>query len=107
VADAGPAGRPPAEPTFAPAAEAEFLAAIRYYARQRPGFGAAFLAAVEASVAKAAAAPEAGAPLGGHIRRRLVPGFPYQVVYRTDTAPLRVLAVAHLRRRPDYWERRW
>lgn len=92
---------------FAPAAEAEFLAAIRYYASQRLNFGAAFLAAVEATVAKAAAAPEVGAPLGGRIRRRLVPGFPYQVVYRTDVVPLRVLAVAHLRRRPGYWQRRW
>ena len=84
MADAGAGGRTPAEPTFAPAAEAEFLAAIRFYARQRPGLGAAFLTAIETTVARAAAAPGAGAPLGGHIRRRLAPGFPSQVVYRTD-----------------------
>jgi plasmid stabilization system protein ParE len=100
------AGGPPPEPTFADAAEAEFLKALAYYAHRRPGLGVAFLAAVEQTVARAAAAPAAGAPLGGAIRRRLVPGFPYQVVYRADVAPLRVLAVAHLRRRTGYWRRR-
>ena len=26
--------------------------------------------------------PEAGAPLGGEFRKRIVPGFPYNVIYR-------------------------
>ena len=104
---AGPAeSEPPPDPTFADAAEAEFLKALAYYARRRPGLGVAFLVAVEQTVARAAQVPAAGAPLGGAVRRRLVPGFPYQVVYRADAVPLRVLAVAHLRRRDRYWRRR-
>lgn len=100
------AGEPVPEPTFADGAEAELLKALAYYARRRPGLGLAFLAAVEEAVARAAEAPAAGSPLGGAIRRRLVPDFPYQVVYRADVVPVRVLAVAHLRRRAGYWRRR-
>lgn len=96
----------PLDPTFADGAEMEFLKAIARYSRWRSGLGARFLAAVEQTVARATAAPESGVVLGGTIRRRLVPGFPYQVIYRADAVPLRVLAVAHLRRRPNYWRGR-
>ena len=60
----GRADQPP-DPTFADGAEAELLKALAYYARRRSGLGLAFLAAVEQTVARAAEAPGAGAPLGG------------------------------------------
>ena len=42
-------------------------------------------------------------PRIGAIRRHLVPGFPYAVIYEVDRDPVRVLAIAHLRRHPGFW----
>lgn len=51
-----------------------------------------------------AARPAAGSPLPAGRRRVLLRRFPYAVIYRElDAARVRVLAVAHFRRRPDYW----
>jgi toxin ParE1/3/4 len=47
-----------------------------------------------------------GAPIevGGHGFRRIgVRGFPYHLAYRLTDDEVQVLAVAHDRRRPDYW----
>ena len=46
--------------------------------------------------------PRIGAPIGG-ARRVRVPGFPYYVVYRAPPQGLRVLAVAHAKRKPGHW----
>jgi len=37
------------------------------------------------------------------IRRALLPRFPYAVVFLELPTEIRVLAVAHVKRRPDYW----
>lgn len=65
MADPDAGGAPPVEPTFAPAAEAEFLAAIRFDARRRFGLGRALLAAVEATVARVAPAVDRLTHAGG------------------------------------------
>ena len=74
-----------------------------HYEDQARGLGAEFLDELERAVRLAVEHPDAGSPLGGAIRRWLVRRFPYAVVYRADVRPVRVLAVAHTRRRPRYW----
>lgn len=37
------------------------------------------------------------------IRRALLPRFPYALVFVELEHDIRVLAVSHLKRRPDYW----
>ena len=84
-------------------AEDDLMSAASFYEAQRPGLAHRFIAAVERVVSFAAEQPLTGAPLGGAIRRHLVPGFPYAVIYEVDRDPVRVLAIAHLRRHPDFW----
>lgn len=90
------------------AASEELAAAVRWYEAQRQGLGAEFLDAVLETLNKVAERPRAGTALPGemNIRRMLVDRFPYQVVYRFDAERVRVIAVAHLRRRPGFWKRR-
>jgi plasmid stabilization system protein ParE len=40
------------------------------------------------------------------VRRRAVTRFPYHVVHLEMTAQIRILAIAHDRRRPGYWKDR-
>jgi plasmid stabilization system protein ParE len=88
---------------FHPEAEAELLAAARYYEDQAENLGLDFLAAVEATCERVLQFPELGSPFGARVRRVLVPRFPYGVVYRFEGTRLRVVAVANLYRRPGYW----
>ena len=91
---------------FHPEAQDEFFAAIDWYEAARPGLGAAFLSAVSEAAERALERPLAGAPLGSNLRRIFVRQFPYFVLYESDLSRVWVVAVAHFRRRPEYWKGR-
>ncbi len=90
-----------------PLARRELLDAAGYYDAESPGLGTVFLDAAEALVDRLRRQPRSGSPLGGHLRRALVPRFPYSLIYRLDESGARdrlfILAVAHAKRRPRYW----
>lgn len=89
-------------------ASAEFGEAVRWYETRRSGLGGEFFDAVVSTVALIEANPEIGTTLSrdGQTRRVLVARFPYQVVYRLRRTEIVVVAIAHLKRRPDYWKNR-
>lgn len=87
-------------------AEAELTEAARYYESQSLGLGTAFLLAVEVSTARIQANPQASPLVSREVHRKLLERFPYGVLYVIEPDRIRVLAVAHLKRRPGYWRRR-
>ena len=91
---------------FLPDAEAELFAAITYYSDLREGLGSRFNREVEAATQKALSNPEGGAPGVAETRRRIVKDFPFSVVYRVSAAELLIVAIAHHRRKPNYWSDR-
>jgi len=91
---------------FHPAAEAELLAAARYYEEQAQNLGLDFLDAVEATCDRLLEFPGIGREFGDRLKRVLVPRFPFGLIYRFDGNRLVVLAVANLYRRPGYWRGR-
>jgi plasmid stabilization system protein ParE len=96
---------------FAPAARIELDAAADQYEEQRPGRGLRFTAAVERTVKLIVRFPAVGPLFPGvrselGVRRRVVRGFPFAVAYRVRGNRIRIDAVAHMHRRPDYWHRR-
>ncbi len=91
---------------FLPLAEAELLEAVSYYSDAGAGTGVRFQRAVEAAVTKAILNPDFGVPGLRGTRRRIVNGFPYNVIYRVSDIELLVVAIAHHRRRPGYWANR-
>jgi plasmid stabilization system protein ParE len=88
---------------FLQPAEEEMVAAMLYYEGQADGLGREFLEKVEFAVRDAAMNPERWPVVQTGVRRRLVSQFPYAVFYRVECEKIVVLAVANLRRRPDYW----
>lgn len=89
---------------FHPAAEAEHLETVAYYESKQPGLGASYLAEFETAMEQACAAPRRY-PIERQpdIRRIRLKQFPFMVLYREVHGMVQVLAVAHYRRRPDYW----
>ena len=94
------------EAVFHPAARAEVEQSVEFYETRLNGLGLRFLAAVEQTAERISASPEAGAPLAGGFRKRIVSGFPYSVIYRVWEDYVYLVAVAHQHRRPDYWRQR-
>jgi toxin ParE2 len=94
------------EVEFHPEARAELDASVELYEAHLGGLGQRFLDAVEKAAERIATTPDAGSPLEGGYRKRLVPGFPYNLIYRVWEDYVYLVAVAHQHRRPDYWRER-
>jgi len=94
------------EARFHPEARAEFREAAQFYESRLAGLGVAFTQEIERVVGFIAARPTAGAAIGEHLRRMIARRCPYWVVYRVSGNDLEIIAVAHHRRRPDYWRAR-
>jgi len=88
---------------FLATAEQELLNGALYYDRLAPGLGAEFLDAVDAAAEGIREAPELWPVLRDETRRRMLRRFPYALLYRIEPDAIVVVAVMHLRRRPDYW----
>jgi plasmid stabilization system protein ParE len=86
-----------------PDAEREIDEAFAYYERQRPGLGQGFIAAIERGLELIEQAPHAWPVVAGEARWHLTRKFPYGIVYVVRGSDTIVIAVAHLRRRRDYW----
>lgn len=91
---------------FHPAAEIEFDNAVEYYEQRQPGLGLEFTEEVYAAIARIIEYPEACSALSKNTHRCLLNRFPYGIIYQVNNDTLRVLAIAHLHRRPNYWKAR-
>lgn len=88
---------------FTELARAEFLAEMAYYETLRKGLGARFREEVEAVAERVAAFPNSGTPAPAGTRKRLVPHFPFSILYTATTEEIVIHAVVHHRRMPEYW----
>jgi len=91
---------------FHPDAEEEFDKAVDYYERCQPGLGLEFEEEVYATIVRIIQYPDAWSTLSRNSRRCLVSRFPFGVIYQIKSGALRIIAVAHLNRRPNYWKER-
>jgi toxin ParE1/3/4 len=90
-------------------ASTELQQAANWYEDHRTGLGADFLQAVDAALKLIEDWPTAGTSVrrvSPELRVRRIPirRFPYHVVYLETSAAIRILAIAHDRRRPGYWQ---
>ncbi|MBD2676990.1 MULTISPECIES: type II toxin-antitoxin system RelE/ParE family toxin [Nostoc] len=89
---------------FHPSAEQELVDATNYYEEKNQGLGLDFLTEVENAVNLLMRYPAAGVVVQGFVRRLILPKFPYSLLYRVvDDDLIRILAIAHHKRKPLYW----
>lgn len=90
-----------------PPALAELHAAAAFYkSRANTELGLAFVGEFERTTNLVLENPMIGAVFRGVSRRYLFRRFPYSIIYQIAVDELRVIAVAHHRRRPGYWANR-
>ena len=93
---------------LAPEAVSELSDAAAWYDHQREGLGAELLREFDAVLAVIESRHSAFPRLLDtsrdlNIRRALLPRFPYAAVFMELPSEIRILAVAHVKRRPRYW----
>ena len=91
---------------YHPLADRELTDTAVFYHEQAAGLGADFLDEVRHAELLLTGYPLAGRALRGAIRRFPIRRFPYDLVYEPRTESVWVLAVAHQRRKPNYWAER-
>ena len=93
--------------SVAPEAERELTDGALFYAEQaNVELGLAFIAEFERTLNVLVAHPNLGAPWRAATRRFPLRRFPFSVIYQVKGEELRVIALAHQRRRPGYWSGR-
>jgi plasmid stabilization system protein ParE len=92
--------------TLHPEAHAEMIKQARYYEGKSEGLGADFLNAVEETSHRIQRSPTSGAIDRANIRKRLVSGFPFTILYEVQPDRIYIAAVMHQHRRPGYWQGR-
>jgi plasmid stabilization system protein ParE len=96
---------------FHPAARQELDSAVERYDQELPGLGLDFLDAVEHSIHSIVERPAAWQcadtlVAGQEIRRFVMARFPFSIVYYVADDVVRIVAVAHGRKKPGYWRSR-
>ena len=66
---------------FHPEAETELNDAADYYAPQSPGLDQRFIPELELALAQIVAFPEASSPVNARTRRKILPAYPYSIMY--------------------------
>jgi plasmid stabilization system protein ParE len=93
---------------LSPEAIDELVEAAVWYRGQRPGLESEFLTEVDRILPLIGSSPASfprllDVPEDLVVRRALLPRFPYAVIFMDLRTHVRVLAVAHAKRRPGYW----
>lgn len=88
---------------LAPAAERDISDAFLWYRERNAPAADGFRAEVFEAVDRIAAAPLSRPPDVEGNRMRVLSRFPYSVFYEVGGTTITILAVAHHRRRPNYW----
>ena len=91
---------------FLPEADEEFREAARYYEAEAAGVGVAFIAAVHNAVSELQAFPLASPLVRGGVRKKVLRHFAYNILYAIQSDTLVIVAVAHQKKRPNYWGKR-
>ena len=87
-------------------AETEINEAADFYDLESPGLGNAFIDEIQRAIQSIVEFPAAAPLVRGRVRKRIVTKFPYSLVYAAREDEVRILAVAHHKRRPCYWRGR-
>jgi toxin ParE1/3/4 len=92
--------------TILPEAQADFDEGVRWYAKEKKGRGRKFAEAVKQVLKRLRKMPKAHTVVMKDVRRALVPGFPYIVLYRVTDDEVVIISIFHTSQDPYKWQSR-
>jgi plasmid stabilization system protein ParE len=91
---------------YFPEAIREIEDAFDWYLERSPRAAEAFLHEVDRAIALIATSPQVWPFFEAGTKRYVLTKFPYSLIYREEIDRIRIVAVAHHKRRPLYWRSR-
>jgi hypothetical protein len=91
---------------FGDAAKTELVETIEWYEVQQKGLGNRFAQSLDIAKKRIVLFPDISAEIAHGIRRAIIKGFPYGLIYSIHEETIEIIAVAHLHREPMYWDNR-
>src|SRR5215218_3823675 len=91
---------------FHPEAYDEMLESARYLEANAPGLGFDLISAIQETTQRIIKFPKSGSIQRAKIRKALVRGFPFTILYEARPDHVYLAAVMHQHRKPGYWRRR-
>ena len=88
------------------AASAEAEAALEWYSARSAFAAFAFLLELNHAVTSVSETPQRWPRHEKNIRKYVFPKFPFVLYYQLTEQKIQIIAVAHSKRRPDYWKNR-
>jgi len=87
-------------------AEEELWNAVTYYEEQQSDLGLEFEAEVRSAFKAILLNPELWPLQSGNFRKHILPRFPYTIWYEVTSEVIRIIAIAHQKRKPGFWKGR-
>lgn len=87
-------------------AEGEINEAADFHDIESPGLGSAFIDETHHAIRHISEFPNAAPVAAAQVRKKVLVKFPYSLLHSVESDEIRVLAVAHQKRRPFYWRGR-
>ena len=88
---------------FLSIAGVEFADALAWYRQRSPRAAEGFWLKVQEARRSIALFPLAAPLIAGRVRRFVLSGYPYDLIYAVTTDEIVILAIAHHSRQPGYW----
>ena len=82
------------------------IEASLFYEARSEGLGFEFLDGVQRLIDLMRKHPKLGQSVGGGFRRAVLRRFSFSLIYSEEPGEVVIIAVAHQKRRPDYWRER-
>lgn len=79
---------------------------MKYHEGERTGLALELAEEIDRAVRLIREQPMAGTDIGKGERKFTVGRFRYNIIYRIEEKAIDVLAIAHHRRKPNYWRKR-
>ena len=89
-----------------PEAEQDLAQGFNWYEERRAGLGFEFLDRVNLVLRKIEENPRRYSGTYRNVRLALVGKFPYKVLYLIENENTEVIGVVHVKRSPEFWQRR-
>ncbi len=91
---------------FHPEARDELFSSIAYYNEKSPGLGTEFLEEIKKSVRNIQSNPKRWKIVKNQVRQCILQRFPFLIFYISTPKQIFIVAFAHNKRKPNYWQSR-
>lgn len=91
---------------FHPEAELEMHEVSIYYEHQQKNLGKRFLNEIQSTIQRLQINPKLFKKTETHTRCCRTKVFPFWIIFRERKSHIEIIAIMHLRKKPDYWKNR-